>query len=118
MQTHQSSSVEVTAFEAAFDNIFELQDQVASGVSEQSDPEANWKPKIARVENEKRRQITMPMTASLRASALIHQWTTEGRGEALRLFYKGHRVGSRTTGELTRSQTMCYCWRKVDGTSR
>jgi len=99
-------------FEAAFDNIFELQDQVASGVVGAIDPKL-LEAEIARVKRKAPANYDA-YDCFLRASALIHQWTTEGRGEALRLFYKAIELDP-DYGRAYAFATMCYCWRKVDG---
>ena len=99
-------------FEAAFDNIFELQDQVASGVVGAIDPKL-LEAEMARVKRKAPANYDA-YDCFLRASALIHQWTAEGREEALRLFYKAIELDP-DFGQAYAFATMCYCWRKVDG---
>src|SRR5207253_10409344 len=73
-------------FEGSLENIFELQDEVASGVVGAIDPKL-LEAEMARV---KRKPPANPDAYDyfLRASALAYQWTNESHEEALRLFYK------------------------------
>ena len=99
-------------FEGDLENIFELQDQVASGVVGAIDPKL-LEAEIGRV----KRKAPANYDAHdcfLRASALIHQWKTEGREEALRLFYKAIELDP-DYGQAYAFATECYCWRKEDG---
>jgi adenylate cyclase len=99
-------------FEGDLENIFELQDQVASSVVGAIDPKL-LEAEMARV----KRKAPVNYDAYdcfLRASALIHQWTTEGREEALPLFYKAIELDP-DYGQAYAFATQCYCWRKVDG---
>ena len=99
-------------FEGDLENIFELQDQVASGVVGAIDPKL-LEAEMARVKRKAPANYDA-YDCFLRASALIHQWTTEGREEALRLFYKAIELDP-DYGQAYAFATMCYCWRKVDG---
>src|SRR5260370_2337235 len=74
-----------TASRGDLENIFELQDQVASGVVGAIDPKL-LEAEIARVKRKAPANYDA-YDCFLCASALIHQWNTEGREEALRLFY-------------------------------
>ena len=99
-------------FEGDLENIFELQDQVASSVVGAIDPKL-LEAEMARVKRKAPANYDA-YDCFLRASALIHQWTTEGREEALRLFYKAIELDP-DYGQAYAFATMCYCWRKVDG---
>ena len=99
-------------FEGDLENIFELQDQVASGVVGAIDPKLR-EAEIARVKRKASANYDA-YDCFLRASALIHQWNTEGREEALRLFYKAIELDP-DYGQAYAFATECYCWRKVDG---
>ena len=99
-------------FEGDLENIFELQDQVASGVVGAIDPKL-LEAEIARVKRKAPANYDA-YDCFLRASALIHQWNTEGREEALRLFYKAIELDP-DYGQAYAFATQCYCWRKVDG---
>jgi len=99
-------------FEGELENIFELQDQVASGVVGAIDPKL-LEAEMARV----KRKVPANYDAYdcfLRAWALIHQWTAKGREEALRLFYRAIELDP-DYGQAYAVATMCYGWRKVDG---
>src|SRR5205814_3227168 len=99
-------------FEGDLENIFELQDQVAGGVVGAIDPKL-LEAEIARVKRKAPANYDA-YDCFLRASALIHQWNTEGREEALRLFYKAIELDP-DYGQAYASATQCYGWRKVDG---
>jgi adenylate cyclase len=99
-------------FEGDLENIFELQDQVASGVVGAIDPKL-LEAEIARVKRKAPANYDA-YDCFLRASALIHQWNTDGREEALRLFYKAIELDP-DYGQAYAFASQCYCWRKVDG---
>src|SRR5258708_7816150 len=99
-------------FEGDLENIFELQDRVASGVVGAIDPKL-LEAEIARVKREAPANYDA-YDCFLRASALIHQWNTEGREEALRLFYRAIELDP-DYGQTYAFATECHCWRKVDG---
>ncbi len=99
-------------FEGDLENIFELQDQVAGGVVGAIDPKL-LEAEIARVKRKAPANYDA-YDCFLRASALIHQWNTEGREEALRLFYRAIELDP-DYGQAYAFATECYCWRKVDG---
>jgi TolB-like protein/Tfp pilus assembly protein PilF len=99
-------------FEGSLENIFELQDQVASSVVGAIDPKL-LEAEMARVKRKP------PANADaydcfLRASELIHQWTNEGHEEALRLLYKAIELDP-DYGQAYAFATCCYCRRKVNG---
>ena len=73
-------------FEGSLENVFELQDQVASGVVGAIDP----KLREAETARSKRKPPANldAYDCVLRAYALLHQWTNESSEEALRLLYK------------------------------
>jgi tetratricopeptide (TPR) repeat protein len=85
---------------------------VASGVVGAIDPKL-LEAEIARVKRKAPANYDA-YDCFLRASALIHQWNTEGREEALRLFYKAIELDP-DYGQAYAFATQCYCWRKVDG---
>jgi adenylate cyclase len=99
-------------FEGDLENIFALQDQVASSVVGAIDPKLQ-EAEIARVKR-KAPANHDAYDCFLRASALLHQWTAEGREEALRLFYKAIELDPEY-GQAYAFATFCYCLRKVDG---
>jgi adenylate cyclase len=73
-------------FEGPLENIFDLQDQVASGVVGAIDPKV-LEAEVARV----KRKAPSDFSAYdhfLRASDLIYRWTNESNEEALRLLYR------------------------------
>ena len=99
-------------FEGELENIFELQDRVASSVVGAVDPKLQ-EAEIGRVKRKEPANYDA-YDCFLRASALIHQWTTDSREEALRLFYKAIELDP-DYGRAYALATGCYCWRKVDG---
>src|SRR5260370_11508422 len=101
-----------TASRGDLENIFELQDQVGGGVVGAIDPKL-LEAEIARVKRKAPANYDA-YDCFLRASALIHQWNTEGREEALRLFYRAIELDP-DYGQAYAFATECYCWRKVDG---
>jgi adenylate cyclase len=99
-------------FEGSLGNIFDLQDQVASSVVGAIDPKLQ-EAEIARVKRKSPANHDA-YDCFLRASALLHHWTADGREEALRLFYKAIELDPEY-GQAYAFATFCYCSRKVDG---
>jgi adenylate cyclase len=99
-------------FEGSLENIFELQDQVASGVVGAIDPKL-LEAEIARVKRKSPANLDA-YDCFLRASALVYQWTNEGTEEALRLFYKAIELDP-DYGQAYAFATWCYIWRKQNG---
>jgi TolB-like protein/Tfp pilus assembly protein PilF len=99
-------------FEGSLENVFELQDQVASGVVGAIDPKL-LEAEMARV---KRKPSANPdaYDCFLRGSAHIYQWTNEGNEEALRLFYKAIELDP-DYAQAYAFATWCYCWRSAAG---
>ena len=99
-------------FEGSLENVFELQDQVASGVVGAIDPKL--------LEAETARSKRKPPAnldaydCFLRAYALLHQWTNESSEEALRLLYKAIELDP-DYAQAYALATWCYCNRKLNG---
>ncbi len=99
-------------FEGSLENIFELQDQVASGVVGAIDPKL-LAAEMARV----RRKAPADLNAYdgfLRASDQIYRWTIESNEEALRLLYQAIELDP-NFAEAHGLATHCYCFRKSYG---
>jgi TolB-like protein/class 3 adenylate cyclase/Tfp pilus assembly protein PilF len=99
-------------FEGSLENIFEFQDEVASGVVGAIDPKL-LEAEMARV----KRKPTANLDAYdcfLRASALVYQWTNESTEEALRLFYEAIELDP-DYAQAHAFATWCYVWRKANG---
>src|SRR5450631_1978467 len=73
-------------FEGSLENMFELQDQVASGVVGAIDPKL-LEAEMARVKRKPPANLDA-YDCFLRASDYVYQWTNESNEAALRLFYK------------------------------
>jgi TolB-like protein/Flp pilus assembly protein TadD len=101
-------------FEGSLENVFELQDQVASGVVGAIDPKL-LEAEMARVKR-KPPANSDAYDCFLRASALIYQWTNEGNEAALRLFYKAIELDP-DFGQAYAFATWCYIWRSSSGRS-
>jgi TolB-like protein/class 3 adenylate cyclase/Tfp pilus assembly protein PilF len=99
-------------FEGSLENIFELQDQVASGVVGAIDPKL-LEAEMARVKRKPPANLDA-YDCFLRASALVYQWTNEGNEEALRLFYKAIELDP-DYAQAYAFATWCYCWRSAAG---
>src|SRR5262245_57586678 len=99
-------------FEGSLENVFELQDQVASGVVGAIDP------KLREVETARSKRKTPANPDAydcfLRAYALLDQWTNESSEEALRLLYKAIELDP-DYAQAYALATWCYCNRKLDG---
>jgi adenylate cyclase len=99
-------------FEGSLENVFEVQDQVASGVVGAIDPKL-LAAEMARV----RRKAPSDLNAYdsfLRASDQIYRWTAESNEEALRLLYQAIELD----GDFALAYglaTHCYCFRKSYG---
>jgi TolB-like protein/class 3 adenylate cyclase len=99
-------------FEGSLENVFELQDQVASGVVGALDPKL-LEAEIARVKRKTPANLDA-YDCFLRASALAYQWTTESHEEALRLFYKAIELDP-DYAQAYAFATWCYVWRFMNG---
>jgi TolB-like protein/class 3 adenylate cyclase/Tfp pilus assembly protein PilF len=99
-------------FEGSLENIFELQDQVASGVVGAIDPKL-LEAEMARVKR-KPRANPDAYDCFLRASALIYQWTNESNEEALHLLYRAIELDP-DYAQAYAFATWCYCWRSAAG---
>lgn len=99
-------------FEGSLDNIFELQDQVASGVVGAIDPKL-LEAEIARV---KRKPVASldAYDCFLRASDLIYRWTDESHEEALRLLYQAIELDP-DYAQAYAFASYCYVWRWSTG---
>jgi adenylate cyclase len=96
-------------FEGSLENIFELQDQVASGVVGALDPKL-LAAEMARV----RRKAPADLNAYdifLRASDQTYRWTIESNEEALRLLYQAIELDPNFALAYGLA-THCYCFRK------
>jgi adenylate cyclase len=90
----------VDRFDGLLENIFELQDQVASGVVGALDPKL-LEAEVARV----KRKAPCDCNAydcSLRAADLLYRWTNESNKEALQLLYRAI--------ELDPEYAQAYAW--------
>jgi adenylate cyclase len=99
-------------FEGPLENIFELQDQVASGVVGAIDPKL-LAAEMARV----RRKAPADLDAYdsfLRASDQIYRWTIESNEEGLRLLYQAIELDP-SFALAYGLATHCYCFRKSYG---
>jgi adenylate cyclase len=99
-------------FEGSLENIFELQDQVASGVVGAIDPKL-LAAEMARI----RRKAPADLNAYdgfLRASDRIYRWTVESHEEALRLLYQAIELDPNFAVAYGLA-THCYCFRKSYG---
>jgi TolB-like protein len=99
-------------FEGSLENIFELQDQVASAVVGAIDPKL-LEAEIARV---KRKPVASldAYDCFLRASDCLHQWTNEGADEALRLFHRAIELDP-DYAQAYAFALWCYVWRTSAG---
>jgi TolB-like protein/class 3 adenylate cyclase len=97
-------------FEGFLENIFELQDQVASGVVGAIDPKL-LEAEMARV---KRKPPANPdaYDCFLRASDYVHQWTDESTEAGLRLFYKAIELEP-NYAQAHAFALQCYTWRNT-----
>ena len=100
-------------FEGSLENIFELQDQVASAVVGAIDPKL-LEAEIARV---KRKPVASldAYDYFLRASDCAYQWTNESTEAALQLFYKAIELDP-DYAQAYAFASWCYIWRTGAGT--
>ncbi len=112
IDTTSSAHIWADRFDGTLDDIFDLQDQVASGVV------GAIEPKMLRAEFERvKRKPTANLDAYdcfLRGSAYVYQWTNEAQEEALRLFYRAIELDP-DFAQAYAFATWCYCWRRFRG---
>jgi adenylate cyclase len=99
-------------FEGSLENIFELQDQVASGVVGAIDPKL-LAAEMARVRCKAPADLNA-YDGFLRASDQIYRWTIESHEEALRLLYRAIDLDPNFAAAYGLA-THCYCFRKSYG---
>ena len=99
-------------FEGSLENIFELQDQVASGVVGAIDPKL-LAAEMARVRCKAPADLNA-YDGFLRASDQIYRWTIESHEEALRLLYQTIELDPNFAAAYGLA-THCYCFRKSYG---
>jgi adenylate cyclase len=95
-------------FEGSLENIFELQDQVASGVVGAIDPKL-LAAEMARVKRKAPADLNA-YDCFLRASDLIYRWTNESHEEALRLLYQAIELDPEYA-QAYAFAAWCYIWR-------
>jgi TolB-like protein/Tfp pilus assembly protein PilF len=95
-------------FDGSLENIFELQDQVASGVVGAIDPKL-LAAEMARIKRKAPAHLTA-YDCFLRASDLIYQWTNESHEEALRLLYQAIDLDPEYA-QAHAFAAWCYIWR-------
>jgi adenylate cyclase len=100
-------------FEGSLENIFELQDQVASAVVGAIDPKL-LEAEMARVKRKPLASLDA-YDCFLRASDYAHQWTNEGNEAALQLFYKAIELDP-DYAQAYAFAIWCYLWRVGAGT--
>jgi TolB-like protein/class 3 adenylate cyclase len=101
-------------FDGSLDNVFELQDQVASGVVGAIDPKL-LEAEMARVKRNRPADLNT-YDYFLRASDLIYQWTPESHEEALRLLYQAIELDPEYA-QAYAFATYCLIWRLSTGRS-
>ncbi len=99
-------------FEGSLENIFELQDQVASGVVGAIDPKL-LAAEMARVRCKAPADLNA-YDGFLRASDQIYRWTIESHEEALRLLYQAIDLDPDFAAAYGLA-AHCYCFRKSYG---
>jgi tetratricopeptide (TPR) repeat protein len=99
-------------FEGSLENVFELQDQVASGVVGAIDPKLR-EAEMARSKRKPPANLDA-YDCFLRAYGLLNQWTDENNEEALRLLYKAIELDP-DYAQAYALATWCYCNRKLNG---
>jgi TolB-like protein/class 3 adenylate cyclase/Tfp pilus assembly protein PilF len=97
-------------FEGFLENIFELQDQVASGVVGAIDPKL-LEAEMARVKRKPPANLDA-YDCFLRASDYAYQWTNESNEAALRLFYKAIELDP-NYAQAYAFALWCYIWRNT-----
>lgn len=95
-------------FDGMLENIFELQDQVASGVVGAIDPKL-LAAEMARVKRKAPADLNA-YDCFLRASELIYRWTDESHEEALRLLYRAIELDPEYA-QAYAFAAYCYVWR-------
>jgi adenylate cyclase len=95
-------------FDGSLENIFELQDQVASGVVGAIDPKLLGA-EMARVKRKAPADLNA-YDCFLRASDLIYRWTDESHEEALRLLYQAIELDPEYA-QAYAFAAWCYIWR-------
>lgn len=101
-------------FDGLLDNVFELQDQVASGVVGAIDPKL-LAAEMARVKRKGPANLNA-YDCFLRASDLIYQWTPESHEAALRLLYQAIELDPEYA-QAYGFATYCQIWRLSTGRS-
>jgi TolB-like protein/class 3 adenylate cyclase/Tfp pilus assembly protein PilF len=99
-------------FEGSLENIFELQDHVASGVVGAIDPKL-LAAEMARVRCKAPADLNA-YDRFLRASDQIYRWTIESHEEALRLLYQAIELDPNFAAAYGLA-AHCYCFRKSHG---
>ena len=99
-------------FDGSLENIFELQDQVASAVVGAIDPKL-LAAEMARVRCKAPADLNA-YDGFLRASDQIYRWTIESHEEALRLLYQAIELDPNFAAAYGLA-THCYCFRKSYG---
>jgi TolB-like protein/class 3 adenylate cyclase len=99
-------------FEGSLENVFELQDQVASGVVGAIDPKLR-EAEMARSKRKTPANLDA-YDCFLRAYALLNQLTNESSEEALRLLYKAIELDP-DYAQAYALACWCYCNRKLNG---
>jgi TolB-like protein/class 3 adenylate cyclase/Tfp pilus assembly protein PilF len=97
-------------FEGFLENIFELQDQVASGVVGAIDSKL-LEAEMARVKRKPPANLDA-YDYFLRASDYVHQWTDESTEAGLRLFYKAIELDP-NYAQAHAFALQCYIWRNT-----
>jgi TolB-like protein len=97
-------------FEGFLENIFELQDQVASGVVGAIDPKL-LEAEMARVKRKPPANLDA-YDCFLRASDYVYQWTNESTEAALGLFYKAIELDP-NFAQAHAFALQCYIWRNT-----
>jgi TolB-like protein/class 3 adenylate cyclase len=99
-------------FDGSLDNIFELQDQVASGVVGAIDPKL-LAAEMARIKRKAPADLNA-YDCFLRASDLIYQWTDESHEKALRLLYQAIDLDPEYA-QAYAFAAYCFVWRWSTG---
>lgn len=99
-------------FEGTLDDIFELQDQIATSVAGAIAPQVE----LAEIERAKRNptRCATAYDCYLRGLAHLHRGTRDSMDEALTLFHKTIEI-DRESASAHAMAAWCYFWRKVNG---